>query len=98
MNAVEKEYIIANYGKIQARIIADNMKIPVGTIHTFAKRNNLKKEKRIYNTGRNWTEQDVQYLIDNWKESSVSDLMQALDRTKWSLCSKKLELKKSGRI
>jgi hypothetical protein len=58
----------------------------------------LKKEIRKHNTGWAWTEAEILYLIQNWGGSSINDLMLKFNRTKWAICSKKLELKKSGKI
>ena len=96
LNQAEKQYIKDNYEKIQARVIADKLGITASGVHIFAKRNFLHKSVRYYHTGRNWTDEEVYFLIKNYKDLSVSDFMARFNRSKWAICSKKLELKKKG--
>jgi len=94
----EKAYIINNYPTRQAKEIAKTLGCSTGGIHGFAKVHHLKKTVRIYNTGKNWTPEEVDYLIKNYRDSAVSDLMAKLGKTKWAITSKKLALKKQGLI
>lgn len=96
LSEIDKKYINDNYAKLTGIEIAKFLNVTRGCINKYAMLNNLKKEIRKYNTGNEWKETEILYLIQNWEMSSVSDLMKRLNRTKWAVCSKKLELKKAG--
>ena len=98
LNTKDCQFIKDNYAKLTGVEIAKFLGVSRQAINSFAFRQGLKKEIRKYNTGNNWTEAEILYLIQNWETSSVSDLMKRLNRTKWGICSKKLELKKAGRL
>lgn len=98
MTEKEKLYITKHYPRKSAAEIGRVLNLPRNTVISYATRAGLKKDIKTYGVSKSpeWSEEEISFLVKNYQDSSISDLMQKLKRTKWAITSKKLELKKAG--
>lgn len=77
-----------NYSKYTAVYCASKLHKSVSAVENRLYRLNLKKRSYSAKTQRNWEEQDLKFLIDNYKKLTTAELAKQLNRTEDSISTK----------
>lgn len=89
----EQDFIKDNYGKtMTAPQIAEHLNRSLGAIEIYIQRNELTvdphKEKHTAKTNKKWTQEQVQFLYDNYMDMEQQEIAKTLGRTLRSIQKK----------
>lgn len=72
-------YLKQNWNKKRTQEIADNLGRTYDSVYTKAKTLGLGPNKK--ESSRNWTEEELEYLMDSWGVISIESIAKKLNRT-----------------
>lgn len=75
----EVQYLKMNWNKKRIQEIADNLGRTYDAVYTKAKTIGLGPNKKEYS--RNWTKEEIDYLMDSWGVISIETIAKKLNRT-----------------
>ena len=90
----QKVFILENWDKHSHRKMAELVGVPETSYRMYVRELGLSKQKH-----KAWTEEEVQFLLDNYKTMGDMEIGQHLNRSNKSICKKRryLKLKRTKR-